>query len=285
MDNQGWTNLVLEANEQIILRFPRRPEVARSLGGEIRLLEILGRDLSVPVPHPLRIAVLGKPAGWPFVAYRKLPGTPLADFFELSRPEKARLTRFLVRMFSELSDLPPAPLKRMGILSGDKISWREKYDRLERRYPKGGAHFVPPSITREVTRLFRAFSETLAKSHYAPVLLHHDLWPSHILWDGRKRIPTGVIDWEGARFGDPAFDLTALRGLGPALDEVLIRGQRTPQDTTFEKRLLFYRRIGPLGGLLYGLESGRTSIVRIEMRRLRASLRLESLKESSALPP
>ncbi len=133
--------------------------------------------------------------------------------------------------------------------------------------------------------MFRAFSETLAKSHYAPVLLHHDLWPSHILWDGRKRIPTGVIDWEGARFGDPAFDLTALRGLGPALDEVLIRGQRTPQDTTFEKRLLFYRRIGPLGGLLYGLESGRTSIVRIEMRRLRASLRLESLKESSALPP
>ncbi|MGC2360605.1 MAG: aminoglycoside phosphotransferase family protein [Thermoplasmata archaeon] len=277
VDHHGWTNLVLEANGAIIFRFPRRVDVARNVGVEVRLLEFLGRHLSTPIPRPVRISTLGEPVGWPFIAYRKLPGTPLRDLESLSGFERTRLRRFLTTLFSDLSRLPPGPLRHIGIPFGDRVSWRQKYERLRRRYRRTAANLVPVSVHRELTRLFDAFSETLARSRFAPVLLHNDLWPSHILWDQTSHRPTGVIDWEDARFGDPVFDLTTLRALGARFARSVMRGRDGDRDATWGERLLFYQRIEPLQGLLFGLETNRTSIVRTEMRKLRISVQLDSL--------
>jgi aminoglycoside 2''-phosphotransferase len=267
---------MLEGDGRIMFRFPRRLDAARSLGIEARLLEFLGRHLSARIPAPELIATLAKPKGWPFLAYRKLPGLPLTDLSSLRAVEKGRLTRFLVRLFSELASVPRAPLRRLGLRPGDRPSWREEYRRLERRYRRVGARFVPTDVDRELTHLFAAFGEALGTSHYVPVLLHNDLWPSHILWDPPEGRPTGVIDWEDARFGDPAFDLAALGGLGEPHLTALRDLRRAPGDRAFDERLLFYRRVLPVRGLLFGLETGQRAIFRAEMRRLRSSVWLGS---------
>ena len=38
------------------------------------------------------------------------------------------------------------------------------------------------------------------------MLLHGDLLPLNLLW-GRETDELGVVDWESARIGDPAYDL------------------------------------------------------------------------------
>lgn len=43
----------------------------------------------------------------------------------------------------------------------------------------------------------------------APVLLHGDLWPGNVLWDGGRVV--GLIDWEDCALGDPERDLATAR--------------------------------------------------------------------------
>ena len=276
-DNAGWTNLMLEADGWLMFRFPRWPESAHSMGTEVRLLEYLGHHISVRVPDPLRIGTLGEPRGWPFMAYRRIPGRPIVNLPGLPSRDKARLTGFLLRLFSELAGLPNAPLRRIGLLSGDHRTWATRFERLQRRYRRTGSGHLSNELNRELARTFADFFAILENSRYRPVLLHNDLWPSHILWDAPTHQPTGVIDWEDARFGDPAFDLATFRDLGAGLDRKLIALRRAPGDQTFDQRLLFYRRILPLSGLLFGLETSRPSIARSHSIRLGASLALESL--------
>jgi aminoglycoside 2''-phosphotransferase len=278
VDNSGWTNLMLEADGRLMFRFPRWASAARSMGREVRLLDLLGRYLSAPIPHPLLMGTLDQPRGWPFMVYRKIPGTPIASLSSMSRQERWRLTQFLVKLFSDLSGCPTRPLRRLGVQPGDKSSWSRRFRRLQGRYQRVAASHVPPELHRRLTGLFGDFYNTLSASNYRQVLLHGDLWPSHILWNRTSHKPVGVIDWEDARFGDPAFDLTGLQGLGAEFTKDLISKRRSARDASFEQRLFFYRRILPLHGLLFGLETGRVALAHTHLRGLRISLQTESFE-------
>jgi aminoglycoside 2''-phosphotransferase len=247
------------------------------MGREVRLLEFLGQHLTTPVPRPLLVGSMNRPRGWPFMAYEKLPGEPLADVEALSRDEQRRLTKFLLTLFTELSECPAAPLTRLGLSSARKDAWPDRFRRLERRYRGVATGRIPAPMDRKIRELFEGFFNTMSGSRFRPCLIHGDLWPSHILWSRERGRPVGVIDWEDARFGDPAFDLGALGGLAPIFGRELIRRCNAGHDDRFEQRLLFYRRILPLQGLLFGLETRRGTLFRRHLRELRASLELESL--------
>jgi aminoglycoside 2''-phosphotransferase len=276
IDNAGWTNLMAEVNGQWMFRFPRWPGSARAMGFEVRLLEYLGRHLSIAVPLPVLVGSLDKPRGWPFMAYRKLSGAPVEDLSALNRADRTGLAAFLERLFSELAQLPRGQLRQLGVAPGDKRAWRSKFEALYLRYERTGERRLPLRIQREITRQFEAFYRALNQSSFQPVLLHNDLWPSHILWDSVAHRPVGVIDWEDSRFGDPAFDLAALSGIGEKLMEEMVAARCEPRDDSFEERLLFYRRILPLQGLLFGIETGRSNLARDHLRRLQGSLAIHA---------
>ncbi|MHB8926136.1 MAG: phosphotransferase [Bacillota bacterium] len=102
-----------------------------------------------------------------------------------------------------------------------------------------------------------------------PVAHHHrDLSADHLLVDPQTLGLTGVIDFEDAAVGDPAFDFTGLAGLGPgALDNY-----KGPSDAGFAERIEFYRRLVPLHELLYGIEEGLPERVAGGLLRLRRDL-------------
>ena len=79
--------------------------------------------------------------------------------------------------------------------------------------------FLPAGVTR-----FMALLPSLraAISPFTPTLCHNDLLPANILDDGSR---LWFVDWEYAGMGNPLFDLanlTANRGLSPALENALI---------------------------------------------------------------
>jgi aminoglycoside 2''-phosphotransferase len=275
-DETGWTNLVLEADGRWIFRVPRWPGPARSLTREVRLLEILGEHLTVPVPRPALVGTLDEPNGWPFLVYERLPGSPIVNPSSLRSADRDRLARFLARLLAELDRCPPGALGELGLPAGDRSSWATAYRKLERRYRRVAADRLPAPLDRDISRLFRGFFAVLEESRYRPTLIHCDLWPSHVLWNRARTGPSGVIDWEDARFGDPAFDLSALGELGPTVTRTLIARRRSPEDDSFVERLLFYRRILPLHGVLFGIETGDRSRARAHVRQLRISLRLQT---------
>ena len=266
---EGWTNLVLEADGSIIFRFPRGKEVADSLTFEVRLLDFLSRRITAPVPRPVRVSVLAHPRGWPFVAYPKLPGTPLSAVPALDSTGNRRLGEFVGRLLRELAVLPARPLLRMGAPPGDCRAWERKYRALEARYHRVGESRVSPIVRANVTRAFDQFYAVLRMSRYRPVATHQDLGPDHILWDPVSNRPTGVIDWEDLCLGDPAFDLTGLGSLGRSRVAAWVRERKAAKDSTFGERLSFYRRVIPIHGLLYASETRKPRMLRFYRSQLR----------------
>jgi len=268
----GWANLVLEADGRAIFRFPRRREVAAGLGFEVRALGLLARHLSLPVPRPTRLATLDRAAGWPFIAYPKLPGEPLSSIESLGPKGAHRLESAVETLLRELAAIPPRSLLRFGATRGDPRSWAERFRRLEVRFARHGASLTPPALRRAIADEFERFRSALSGGRYRAVATHRDLGPDHILWDSRAGRPTGVIDWEDLCLGDPAFDLTGLRPVGPTRFDRWVRQRRAPADSTFDERLRFYRRIAPIHGVIHAAETGDHRWLRRFLPLLRANL-------------
>ncbi len=280
VDETGWTNLMLEVDGRWMVRIPRWRSAAESLGFEVRLLEFLAGRTTIRVPSPRRIGVLEEPSGWPFLAYPKIPGAPLLAIGALDERGRTTLARFLARLFRDLDACPAGPLRRLGVREGDPRRYAERFRRLAARYRRIGAGRLPDALDRQVSAALREVIRTVAVSHFRPVLLHQDLWPSHILWDPGSRRPTGVIDWEDARLGDPAADLSALDGLGARRLARLGEGRRRSADRLFWRRLELYRCLLPLWGFLFGIETRNRALA----DRHRDELRVTFGSTSQAVP-
>ncbi|MFZ0891315.1 MAG: aminoglycoside phosphotransferase family protein [Thermoplasmata archaeon] len=272
--DDGWTNLVLEADEELIFRFPRWREVARVLDYEVRVLDLIARHLSSPVPQPIRIAVLSNPRGWPFISYRKIPGRPLNTIRRLDEAGKRKLRAFVRTLLNELASMPTRPLLRIGAPEGDPRAWAKKYRGLETRYHRRASSRIPAPTRRKLDRAFERFFADLQSARYRPIATHGDLGLDHLLWDVSTNRPTGVIDWEDFRLGDPAFDLTGFNCPETGGPREWTRARKSEADATFEERLAFYRAIRPLHGVLYAIEIRDRELFHAQLSKLSVTLQV-----------
>jgi aminoglycoside 2''-phosphotransferase len=271
LHQEGWGNLVLEADDRLIFRFPRRRRAAASVSFEVRAIEILSRYLSAPIPFPVRVSRLPRPHGWPFMAYEKVPGKPLSEVRPIDSTGKRRLAGFVGILLSELADLPTRPLHRIGAKPGAARTWENEYRELHERFARVVQHRARPAVRAAVSDEFDRFYSAIRSARYREVATHRDLTLDHILWDASKNRPSGVIDWGDVRLGDPAFDLTALASLGSASLASWTRARRSEADSTFKDRLAFYRRVWPLHGVLYAAETQDLALLRASLARLGSS--------------
>ncbi|HTT73697.1 MAG TPA: phosphotransferase [Thermoplasmata archaeon] len=269
----GWTNLVLEADGRWIFRIPRWAATARALHREIALLEHLGPRMRIAIPEPVRIGTLARPAGWPFVVYPKLPGAPIGRLATMDRDAQLRLARFLSTALEDLERVGLAPLRALGLAPGDPASLLARLEDRERRYRRVARPRLPAAARRAIETGFDELAAAIRRATYRPTLVHNDLWPNHVLWDRSRGRPTGIIDWEDARIGDPVVDLVTFGELAPAAFDVAARRRRAA-DREFDTRLALYRRLLPLAGFVFGLETGNSRIAEDHRRQLARSLRV-----------
>jgi aminoglycoside 2''-phosphotransferase len=91
--------------------------------------------------------------------------------------------------------------------------------------------------------------------NYVPTLIHGDLAPYHILFDGAKI--TGIIDFGVAGLGDPALDIGTLIGV---YGESFVRQMSTeyPGLKALLPRARFYAQSIEIQWVLLGLETGES---------------------------
>jgi aminoglycoside 2''-phosphotransferase len=180
-NDDGWDFKVLILDDEWVLRIPRNEPAAAKLAKETELLPALASRLPVEIPRFERVS--REP---PFALYRLIHGEPLRD----EDPDGVR--EFLEALHSvEPGELPiPPPDDWVG-------AWREQSANFRR--------VVLPLLDVDERAAGEALLqevETLAG--FTPCVIHCDLGPPHLLVrDGRL---AGVIDWAGARIGDPALD-------------------------------------------------------------------------------
>jgi aminoglycoside 2''-phosphotransferase len=237
-NDDGWDFKVLILDGEWVLRIARNDAAAEKLAKEADLLPGLASVLPVEIPRFEH--VFDEPQ---FVVYRLIRGEPLRE----EDPDGVRA--FLQALHSlEPRGLPiPPPEDWVAAWRGETAKFRRRVlpllDIDER--PDGEA------LLQEV--------ETL--TGFRPSLIHSDLEACHLLV--REERLVGVIDWAGARIGDPALDYAWLLN-GPFPDWDV--------DEELRRRASLYFRFGPWFAVEYGLRTDQPEWVRSGLENLRSRL-------------
>ncbi len=128
----GWDCELWELNDELLLRFPLRPECAEPLRIEARLLLALAEELSVAVPRPEYVSDGCEAFPQPFFGYRKLPWVPLAEA-KLGSDALTAIAGELGRFLTELHGFSPERAAALGVRVRAGERWRQRYVTLRER--------------------------------------------------------------------------------------------------------------------------------------------------------
>ncbi|MFE6686416.1 phosphotransferase [Streptomyces sp. NPDC057743] len=238
--SEGWDSEARLVEGRWVERRPRRPEVARQLHTEVRLLPWLAPQLPLPVPAPT--VTCTEPL---LVRHELVPGEALTT------PDVAQARR-LGGFLCALHAADPAEAVRRGTPPAERV--REQRTAMVAEFDSRVLPLLPAERRESAAALLAEVAALPAHT-----LVHGDLGPEHILTrDGEL---TGVIDFGDVHIGDPAIDLAwALNGTPPAFADALATAYAaSPQ---LRQRALVWHQLGPWHEVTHGLDLDDAEIVR-----------------------
>lgn len=249
INQEGLVNDVVIVNRNLVFRFAKNEACAKILQDEMNILDLVRPRVGLAVPTPiLRHA--------DSVVYPFLNGQPFLRETLLSLESTTRshvasqLGKFLYRLHSTpLTELERELPKTLAPVTRER--WLDIRQRAtEKIYPLLLNH-----QKQWAERLFDSALANPAVFNYRPTLIHGDLAPYHILFDGNML--TGVIDFGVAGIGDPALDIGSLIGTyGERF--VCEMGEVYPGLNLLLPRARFYAQSIEIQWVLLGLETGET---------------------------
>ncbi|MDP6716320.1 MAG: phosphotransferase, partial [SAR202 cluster bacterium] len=258
--DMGWDYFVLDVNDELIFRFPRRPDVTQQLEWEMELLPKLADALPVRVPNIEYVAKqnLGDPPM--FVGYPKIPGSGLDSQKLEDSGARAPVVKSIADALSALHSIPLDGLSDHP-MSGNPDprsadGWRDKYYRLFEFAQNTVFPRLSLETQRREIRTWQEFLEDDSNFDFLPVLVHQDLNAEHVITDYAKGTVSGIIDWGDCGFGDPALDFVGLAdGLGEDFATEVLANYTRP-DESIMSRARFYGLVVAYHYIEYELNAG-----------------------------
>jgi len=252
----GWGSFTFLMTGDHIVRFARTLAVAAAHRREAAILPLLAPAVSFAVPEPDLFQDFGDRT---CIGYPAIPGRPMtiADDW-----------RGLAGVLRELHGFSVDAARGAFLGAGGEIvGWRDYYVRLWGDV----ADRVLPVLGEDLrVALAAGYRDFLGGDwDFAPVLVHRDLAPEHVLVDELGGV-VGLIDFEDAAVGDPAIDFAGLLGfLGWDRVFVLLQDYGLPVNWD---RVICYWWLVPVHELLHGLDTRDDAIVADALAELRVRL-------------
>lgn len=201
---EGWCSRAYLINDELVFRFPKRPEQWEELGREIRFLAFAEDKLPLAVPQYEHVAPDSQAAPHGYAMYRYLRGHAL-DVNALTSGKRAAAADTLATFLRALHRLEPDPDLSTLLPRDDERTIATDYcERAERE-------IVPKLSTPEARGLRRQFERYLngrENFHFRPVVLHADFARDHILTE--EHTINAVIDFGDVNWGDADYDFMYL---------------------------------------------------------------------------
>lgn len=263
---EGWDSVAYLVDDSIVVRVPKRPEVAQQMAREVRILKAIRPYVNVRVPFVEWFGQSQEDFAVSAIGYQKLSGTPLSEIAPGSL--RAGVLRHIGQFLRDLHAVPTSVLNDAVVpwfrWTGDSSpdgphGWKSGLQAFTDRIMADVVPLLNASTGESVRQEIIAFLGEKQHFDFHPVLIHGDLCSEHILVDTETG-GIGVIDFGDSGIGDPAYDV---------VDELLpwYGGQI---DSSFQVRQRFYRRLAPFHGVLLSLATGDEALVRDKLRKVEA---------------
>ncbi len=248
---EGEFNDILLVNEALIFRFLRWSENIPAFRREVQLLSKLNQVLPLPVPAPLYDSGPAAEVGQVFMGYPLLPGEPL-NVKTLESPDNEALLQTLAEQLAgflmALHQLSPAAIG-IDLPVMDMPLWTRTFFEEVRQ---NLFVYMRAEACKSVTESFEAYFQQKDLHVHPSCLIHGDFGGANILFDGHAI--SGVLDFAGAYFSDPALDMASVSTYGDSFFERICR--LYPLDESMCRRASFYRSLFALEEAMFGWRSG-----------------------------
>ncbi|ARJ21107.1 aminoglycoside phosphotransferase family protein [Bacillus sp. ISL-8] len=276
-NEEGWDNIAVIINDDLLFRFPRKLEYANRIPLEKELCTILShslQEIEIPKYHLLYKNDCNTV---PFCSYYPLiHGEPLTTEL-VTKLEKKELKAIITQLATFLAALHSIPLKRTETL-GFPIEktltyWKELQTKLNQYFTNNLTSLQKSALNR----LFENFFTCITKSTFQNAIIHADFTHHHILFNNLHKNISGVIDFGDAQIGDPAFDFAGLyydfgREFTTSVYEQYsaLISHRDP--LLIHRITIFYQYSPLLHNLIYNIETNNEIILKKNEEQLKAIL-------------
>ncbi|MBK5504428.1 aminoglycoside 2''-phosphotransferase [Bacillus sp. RC55] len=276
-NEEGWDNIAVIINDELLFRFPRKLEYAQRIPLEKELCTILSHSLQEIAVPKYKLLYKNNCNTVPFCSYYPLiHGEPLTTEL-LAKLEKKELEVIITQLATFLAALHSIPLKRTETL-GFPIEktltyWKELQTKLNQYFTNNLTSLQKSALNR----LFENFFTCIAKSAFQNTIIHADFTHHHILFNNLNKTISGVIDFGDAQIGDPAFDFAGLYyDFGREFTTSVYEQYSTlisHRDPLFIHRITTFYQYSPLlHNLIYNIETNNEITLKKNEEQLKAIL-------------
>jgi aminoglycoside phosphotransferase (APT) family kinase protein len=272
IDN-GWDNVVVEINDDLIFRFPKDDGV--NFDVEVKILNFLKDKISLQIP---KIKFLGK--SFTYMGYPKIQGGNLTPeiFDSLNSEQKEKLTLDLANFLREMhSSISLDEAKRIGVEDENLPSYSNSIKSVlpNKIDDKSVLDFMETTIKEY---------EDMMQEKVELVFLYNDLHTENMAFDATAKKMNGVFDFGDIMIGDVNMDFYPLYKFDPYfMKAVAEKYQELTSRKLNLRRMVIYGRINELSDLAELIDQPESTVYKNAIIRIKKwNLEMDLFKQELA---
>jgi aminoglycoside 2''-phosphotransferase len=244
---EGWNSRAYLVNDELVFRFPKRPEHWQELEREVTFLAFAVDFLPLAVPRYLRLAPNSPSSEYGYAAYRYLRGHAMSLNI-LTREKRAEAAEAIGAFLRAPHDLQPSSEVGSLLPREDERLVAEEYFARTRHEILSK---LRPIEANALVKQFELYLSAPENFLFQPVALHADLCRDHILTENGSVV--AVIDFGDVNWGDPDYDFMYLFvDFGPAFAIEVARRYGHQDLDRLRNKLLYFGLVDQIGTILDG---------------------------------
>ena len=269
MFSRGWNSILYSINGQYIVKFSRDEYASDDMKRDI---EITGKirpyleGIRIPdyIYHTYRNGLL-------VGIYKMIEGTPLIQsdplsygndsiFNSLKSTERESLASSLSGTLLQINRVPVEILYEHGKAGPQK--WADRFKKTIENYEKVCLPYFPEDTREKVSSLLEYTMKQILLASFSEVPIHGDFGGWNILYSMDRGKISGILDWGGMVFGDPAYDISELLvSFGEDFTESVVHLTYRNDDGIMD-RARIYAGLAGFMDITYGIRLGSNFLIK-----------------------